>query len=115
MLVGCRLDLVCLKAPVARKQIRVVLPALLVLRDPSEDILKPGPFINTACLAGGEEGVDDSGSLGGFVIAAEQIVLPSDGKGTDAVLHHVVVNLVAPIGGVERQLLQDFVFFQEIK
>ena len=72
------MDLVCLRAPVTREQIRVDLPALFVLRDPAEDILKLGPFINAAGLAGGEEGVDNGGSLGGIVIAAEQIVLPSD-------------------------------------
>ncbi len=51
--------------------------------------------------------------LGGFVIAAEQIVLPSDGEGPDAVLNHVVVYLVAPVGDVKRQLLQDLVCIRD--
>ncbi len=29
-------------------------------------------IINTACLIGGKQGVYDGGSLGGFVIAADQ-------------------------------------------
>lgn len=58
--------------PVTRKKIREVLPALLVFGDAAEDIFQPGPFINTACLIGGKQGVYDGGSLGGFVIAADQ-------------------------------------------
>lgn len=69
----CQLDvLVCLSVPVTRKKIREVLPALLVLGDAAEDVFQPGLFIHSARLAGGQQGIDNRGSLGGgLVIAAE--------------------------------------------
>ena len=58
-----------------RKKVCVVFPCLFVFRDPAQDILKPRPFINAVCLAGGKQGVDHGCPLCGVVVTAEQIVL----------------------------------------
>ena len=63
--------------PVAGEQVREVPSALFIFRESAQDIFEPCPFIHSARLAGGQQGIDNCGSLGGFVIAAEQIVLPS--------------------------------------
>ena len=65
-------------APVSGKKVCVVFPCLFVFRDPVQDILKPRPFIDAACLAGGKQGVVDLGHpLCSIVVTAEQIVLPA--------------------------------------
>ena len=61
--------------PVSRQKIREVLLAHFVLWDTAEDVLQPGPFVYAAGFAGGKQRVYHGRSLGGFVIAAEQVVL----------------------------------------
>ena len=64
--------------------VREVFLTQFIFGYPADDIFQPGSFVNAASFAGGKQGVDHGGSLGGIVISAEQIVLPADGKGPDA-------------------------------
>ena len=95
--------------PVSRQKIREVLLSQFVFRDSAENVVEPGPFINTTGLAGGKQGVDHGCPLGGLVIAAEQIVLTPNSKGPDAIFHHVVVYLVTTVGNIQGELLDDIV------
>lgn len=101
--------LLCAGAPVPGKQVCVVFCALFIFRDPVEDIFKPGPFVNATRFAGRQQGVDHGRSLCGIVVTAEQIVLATYGLGPDAVLYHVVVYLITPVGNIEGEFFQYLV------
>ena len=64
-----------LGCPVPWQKIREVFLTLFVLWDTAEDVLQPGPFVYAPGFAGGKQRVYHGRSLGGFVIAAEQVVL----------------------------------------
>ena len=55
------------------------------------------------CLAAAEEGVDDGCSDGCVMVAAEEVVLSSDGERADRILNSVVVNIVSAIKDITAQ------------
>lgn len=68
--------------------------------DVGEEMVKPLAAVDLRQFAASHEDVDEGGILGRIVVAAEEIVLASQGQRTHAVLDEVVVYLVAALGGV---------------
>ena len=52
------------------------------------------------CLTAAEEGVDDGCSDGCVMVAAEEVVLSSDGERTDCILDYVVVDVISAVKDV---------------
>ena len=55
------------------------------------------------CLTAAEEGVDDGCSDGCVVVAAEEVVLSSDGERADCILDSVVVNVISAVKDITAQ------------
>ena len=66
----------------------------------AEDVLEQRANIDSSGLAACEERIDYRGPDRGVVVAAEQIVLPSDRERPDGVLHAVIVDVVPAVKNV---------------
>jgi hypothetical protein len=74
--VRCQFDLLSdIWGPVPWKQIGEVFFAQFIFRHSAKDIFQPGPFVYATGFASSKQGVHHGRSLGGIVIAAEQVVL----------------------------------------
>ena len=89
--------------PIIWQEFRKIPAIALVVRDFSQDILHPGPRVDTGGLAGAYERIYDCRAIGGCVIAAEQVVLPAQGQRPDGILDEVVVDVDAPVVHIARQ------------
>ena len=63
-----------------------------MIMDTVEHISEPDFGIDAVVFAGGEEGIDHSGALGGLVGACEEVIFASDGDGSDDIFHLVIVD-----------------------
>ena len=55
------------------------------------------------CLTAAEEGVDDGCSDGCVMVAAEEVVLSSDGERADCILDSVVVDVISAVKDITAQ------------
>ena len=83
--------------------------AILVFRDPPDDVFEPGTGIDIIGLATGDERVHHGSPDGGCVVPAEEIVLAPQSQRPDGILDGVVVDEPVPVIDIHRQLGETFV------
>ena len=62
--------------------------------DVAEKIAQPFAYIHVCKLAAANEGVDDSGILGGIIVPVEEIPFASDGQWADTILDVFIPQLI---------------------
>ncbi len=79
------------KFPFVREQLdQFLMCGLCHVRHPADDVVETRSWIDIMVAAGGQKGHDDAHVPGGFVVAAEQEVLPADGDRADLVLGGII-------------------------
>lgn len=96
------IDLVFL-CPASWQEPREVLVVALLVRQFAEDILHPCSRVNPCGPAGAYEGVYDGCPICRGVVAAEEIVLPTECQRPDGILDEVVVDVDPAVIHIARQ------------
>ena len=84
--------------PVVRQQIFYRIDWMIL--DTIEHIGEVFQGVDVANFAGSQDGIKDSGSLGGIVRTCEQIVLPPQGDWPDGIFYQVIIDFQSSIAGI---------------